>query len=266
MNHSSGTVSRGITKRARALEMRRPVGDSIQHDRKMELLGHLVAGVSHDINNLLTLVLASLDLIEDVAKNGKIEQLAATARRAIDLSANLIGQLPSLSRHRRPSPALFNANELILEFHGLMRQACGRLCDIQLQIDPQLWQCHVDRSLLVTALLNLVLNGRDAMPNGGTLKLETRNVLLHERSKGAEPARAYVRMSVADTGSGISAEVRDRVFDPFFTTKETGKGTGLGLSMVHEFVQEAGGYIEIESASGAGTTVSLYLPKASACP
>src|ERR1700743_1965290 len=184
MNHFSGTVSNEIMERVYALEARRPVEDPIQYDQKMELLGQLVAGVSHDINNLLTLVSASLDLIEDVAKNSKVEQLADTARRAIDLSANLIGQLPSFSRYRRPSPTLINANQLILEFHGLMQQAAGRLCDIELRIDPQLWQCHVDRSLLITALLNLVLNGRDAMPDGGTLELETRNVLLHERSKG----------------------------------------------------------------------------------
>jgi signal transduction histidine kinase len=152
---------------------------------------------------------------------------------------------------------------LISEFQGLLRQAVGRGYDIRLRIDQQLWLCHVDPSLLETAMLNLVLNGRDAMPGGGTLELETRNVVLHEPNMDESPARPYVRLSVTDTGSGIPAEVRERIFEPFFTTKELGKGTGLGLSMVSGFVQEAGGRIDIDTSPGAGTTVALYLPKAS---
>ncbi len=124
-----------------------------------------------------------------------------------------------------------------------------------------LWQCHVDPSLLETALLNLALNGRDAMPDGGVLEIETHNVVLD--NEGADhPAGSYVRLSVTDTGSGMPPDVRDRVFEPFFTTKEIGKGTGLGLSMVYGFVRQSGGYITIDSTVGVGTTVALYLPRA----
>ena len=133
---------------------------------------------------------------------------------------------------------------------------------IGLRTDEELWLCHVDPSLLEAALLNLALNGRDAMPDGGVLEIETRNVVVDEEGVAGCPPGSYVRLSVADNGSGMAPEVRDRVFEPFFTTKEVGKGTGLGLSMVYGFVRQSGGHVTIESTPGAGTTVALYLPRA----
>ena len=130
-------------------------------------------GVSHDLNNLLTVVSSNLDMIEHVAKSDKVGQFATAARRAIDLSAKLTSQLLSFSRRQKMNPMLTNVNQLISEFQGLMRQALGRGCDVKLRIDHQLWRCRVDPSLLKAALLNLVLNGRDAMPQGGSLELET---------------------------------------------------------------------------------------------
>ena len=229
----------------------------------MELVGRLAAGVSHDLNNLLTVISSNLDMIELVAKDGKVGQFAAAAQRAIDLSAKLTSQLLSFSRHQKKNPMLVNANELISEFQEMMRQALGREWDVKLRIDHQLWQCRVDPWLFKTALLNLVLNGRDAMPQGGSLEVETRNVILLARCADGCQERSFVRVSVADTGCGIPAEARERVFEPFFTTKEAGKGTGLGLSMVSEFVRQAGGHVDIDSRPGAGTTIALYLPKAS---
>ena len=229
----------------------------------MELVGRLTIGVSHDLNNLLAVVSGNLEIIEHMAKRGAIVQFAAAARRAVDLSAKLTSQLLSFSRLQNINPTRVSLNRLISESQGLMQQALGGRCIIELRIDQQLWWCHVDPLLLKTALLNLVLNGRDAMPRGGTLELETRNVMLQARYADGCRARSYVRLSVKDTGCGIPAEVRERLFEPFFTTKETGKGTGLGLSMVSEFVRRAGGHVEIDSAPGAGTTVALYLPKAS---
>ena len=164
------------------------------------------------------------------------------------------------------NPKLVNANELISEFLGLIRQAVGGACEVKLRTDERLWLCHVDPSLLETALLNLALNGRDAMPDGGVLEIETRNVVLDEGAVAGCVPGPYVRLSVADNGCGMPPEVRDRVFEPFFTTKEVGKGTGLGLSMVYGFVRQSDGHVTIESTEGVGTTVALYLPKATQEP
>jgi signal transduction histidine kinase len=158
------------------------------------------------------------------------------------------------------NPKLVNANQLISEFQGLIRQALGAACEVKVTTDDRLWLCHVDPSQLETALLNLALNARDAMPDGGMLDIETRNIIVEQGAVAGCLAGPYVRLSVADTGCGMAPEVRHRVFEPFFTTKEVGKGTGLGLSMVYGFVRQSGGHIE--SAPNVGTTIALYLPRA----
>jgi CheY-like chemotaxis protein len=164
------------------------------------------------------------------------------------------------------NPKPVNACQLVSEFQGLVCKAVGEACQVKTQTDEGLWLCHVDPALLETALLNLALNARDAMPNGGVLEIETRNIVVNEGCLAECPPGSYVRLSVKDTGCGMPPEVRDRVFEPFFTTKEVGKGTGLGLSMVYGFVRQSGGHIAIESAPGKGTTVALYLPKAAQQP
>jgi CheY-like chemotaxis protein len=206
-------------------------------------------------------VSGNLELIEDTKDIGRIRQFAAAARRATDRGAKLTAQLLAFSRRQKLSPKLVNANQLVSGFQGLIQQAVGEHCEIRLRSDEQLWPCHVDPSLLETALLNLALNGRDAMPDGGVLEIETRNVVLDEGIAGCPPG-SYVRLSVRDTGVGMAPEVRSRAFEPFFTTKEIGKGTGLGLSMIYGFVRQSGGHATVESAVGEGTTVTLYLPKA----
>jgi CheY-like chemotaxis protein len=232
----------------------------------MESVGQLTGGIAHDFNNLLMVVSGNLELIEEAADNGRVRQFAVAARRAADRGAKLTAQLLAFSRRQRLSPKLVNAYELISEFEGLIRQAVGGACEVRLLTDGPLWPCHVDPPLLETALLNLALNGRDAMPNGGVLKIETRNVVLDEGAVAGCLPGSYVKVSVTDTGCGMPPEVRDRVFEPFFTTKEVGKGTGLGLSMVYGFVRQSGGYVAVESTPGAGTTVALYLPKATQTP
>jgi CheY-like chemotaxis protein len=157
---------------------------------------------------------------------------------------------------------LINANELISEFQNLIRQAVGGGCEVKLKTDEQLWPCYVDPPLLETALLNLALNGRDAMPDGGVLEIETRNVVLNKGDVDECSPGPYVCLSVTDNGSGIAPDVLKRIFEPFFTTKDVGKGTGLGLSMVYGFVRKSGGYVHVESVLGLGSTVALYLPKA----
>jgi len=253
---------RDITEHKQAVEARRLMQEQLHQSQKMESVGQLTGGIAHDFNNLLMVVSGNLELIEEAADNGSVRQFAAAARRATDRGAKLTAQLLAFSRQQRLSPKLVNANELISEFEGLIRQAVGGACEVKLRTDEPLWLCHIDPPLLETALLNLALNGRDAMPNGGVLKIETRNVILDEGAVAGCLPGSYVKVSVTDTGCGMPPEVRDRVFEPFFTTKEVGKGTGLGLSMVYGFVRQSGGHIAIESAPGAGTTVALYLPKA----
>ncbi len=257
---------RDITEQKHAVEARRLTEEQLQQSQKMESVGQLTGGVAHDFNNLLAVVSGNLELIEDAADIGRVRQFAAAARRATDRGATLTGQLLAFSRRQRLHPKLVCANKQIFEFLGLIRQAVGAACEVKLRADKKLWMCHVDPSLLETALLNLALNGRDAMPDGGVLEIETRNVVLDEGAVAGCAPGSYVRLSVTDTGCGIPPEVRDRVFEPFFTTKEAGKGTGLGLSMVYGFVRQSDGHVTIESTAGVGTTVALYLPKATQKP
>jgi PAS domain S-box-containing protein len=257
---------RDITEQRRAVEARQQIEEQLHQSQKMETVGQLTGGVAHDFNNLLAVVSGNLELIERATDNGKVRRLAATGRRAIDRGAKLTAQLLAFSRRQKLNPKLLNANELISEFQGFIRQAIGPVCEVKLKTDERLWPCRIDPSLLETALLNLALNGRDAMPDGGMLEIETRNVVLDEGAVAGCPPGSYVRLSIADTGHGMSPEVRDRIFEPFFTTKEIGKGTGLGLSMVYGFVRQSGGYISVESAPSEGTTIALYLPKATQEP
>lgn len=251
---------RDITEHKHALEAHRLMEEQLHQSQRMESVGQLTGGVAHDFNNLLTVISANLELIDRVADADKVRQYAAAARRATDRGARLTKQLLAFSRRQALNPKLIDVNQLMVEFQGLIRQAVGDGCEVKLQPGEQLWLCHVDPALLETALLNLVINARDAMPDGGTLQLETRNIVVDEETVGGCTPGSYVRLSVADAGCGMSPEVLDRVFDPFFTTKEIGKGTGLGLSMVYGFVRQSGGHIAIESKPGAGTIVILYLP------
>lgn len=257
---------RDITEHKHAVEARRLTEEQLHQSQKMESVGQLTGGVAHDFNNLLTVVSANLELIEDAADNGRVRQFAAAARRAADRGTKLTAQLLAFSRRQVLNPKLVSANQLISEFQGLIRQAVGGGCEVKLRTDERLWQCYVDPPLLETALLNLVLNARDAMPDGGVLEIETRNVVLDEGAVAGHLPGSYVRLSVIDAGCGMPPEVRDQIFEPFFTTKEIGKGTGLGLSMVYGFVRQSGGHVAVESAPGAGTTVALYLPKATQKP
>jgi signal transduction histidine kinase/CheY-like chemotaxis protein len=257
---------RDITEHKLAVEARRQTEEQLHQSQKMESVGQLTGGVAHDFNNLLTVVSGNLELIEDATEIGKVRQYAAAARRAADRGAKLTTQLLAFSRRQKLHPKLVNANDLISEFQGLIRQAIGGGCELRLRTDEGLWPCQIDPPLLETALLNLALNGRDAMLDGGILEIETQNVVLDDETVAGCPPGSYVRLSVKDTGCGMTPEIRDRVFEPFFTTKEVGKGTGLGLSMVYGFVRQSGGHVAIESATGAGTTIALYLPKASNGP
>jgi signal transduction histidine kinase len=258
---------RDITEHKHAVEARRLAEEQLHQSQKMEAVGQLTGGVAHDFNNLLTVISGNLELIADQpADIRRVRRLAAAALHAADRGAKLTAQLLAFSRRQRLHPKFVNANQVIREFQALIRQAVGEGCEVKLLTDESLWLCHVDPPLLQTALLNLALNGRDAMPDGGVLEIETRNIVLDDAGvTGCSPG-SYVRLSVTDSGCGMPPDVRDRIFEPFFTTKEVDKGTGLGLSMVYGFVHQSGGHIAVESAVGVGTTVSLYLPKATQAP
>ncbi|WP_245313896.1 ATP-binding protein [Bradyrhizobium elkanii] len=257
---------RDITEHKHALEARRQMEEQLHQSQKMESVGQLTGGVAHDFNNLLTVVSGNLELVETATDVCRVRKFAAAAQRAIDRGTKLTAQLLAFSRRQTLNPKVFNAGQRISEFQDLVRQAVGAGYEIELRADDQLWPCYVDPSLLETALLNLVLNARDAMPDGGVLQIETRNIIVEEGALAGCSAGPFVKLSVTDTGCGMPPEVQDRVFEPFFTTKEVGKGTGLGLSMVYGFVRQSGGHVTIESAPGEGTTISLYLPKAAQEP
>jgi signal transduction histidine kinase/HAMP domain-containing protein len=258
---------RDITEHKHAVEARRLVEEQLHQSQKMEAVGRLTGGIAHDFNNLLVVISGNLELIEDRAtEKDAVQRLAAAARKAAERGASLTTQLLAFSRRQKLNPKPVCAGNLIREFQDLIRRAVGKDCEVKLVADDRLWPCHVDPAHLETALLNLALNGRDAMPGGGTLKIEVRNVTLREDTIAGVAAGPYVRLSVTDTGCGMAPETLDRVFEPFFTTKEVGRGTGLGLSMVYGFVRQSSGHVAIESTVGAGTTVSLHLPKSTQAP
>ena len=259
--------SRDLTDHKRAVEARHLIEEQLHQSQKMEAVGQLTGGVAHDFSNLLMVISGNLELIEDGAtEKGAVQRLAAAARKAADRGASLTGQLLAFSRRQKLNPKPVHADVLIRDFQDLIRRAVGESCEVKLVADDPLWPCYVDPAQLETALLNLALNGRDAMPNGGMLQIELRNVTLEENAIAGVSSGAYVKLSVTDTGCGMAPEILDRVFEPFFTTKEVGRGTGLGLSMVYGFVRQSSGHVAIESTVGAGTTVSLYLPKSTQLP
>jgi signal transduction histidine kinase len=253
---------RDITEQKHAIEARHLVEEQLHQSQKMEAVGQLTGGVAHDFNNLLMVISGNLELLEHrAADKDSVRGLAAVARKAADRGASLIAQLLAFSRRQKLNPKPVQADALIRDFQGLIHRAAGEACEVKLVADEKLWTCHVDPAQLQTAILNLTLNARDAMPNGGTLTIEMRNITLHEDVVGGVASGSYIRLSVRDTGCGMTREALDRAFEPFFTTKEVGKGTGLGLSMVYGFVRQSGGHVTIDSAIGVGTTVNLYLPR-----
>ncbi len=239
---------------------------ALRQAQKMEAVGQLTGGVAHDFNNILTAIAGNLYLIERAASDhDRIRQLAASAQRAAERAARVISQLLSFSRQQMLRPQNVDVGDLAGEFLGFLHRTLHEAIEIELRADAGLWACHIDPAQFQSALLNLALNARDAMPQGGRLRIEARNIMVDEKmaamAADLSPG-SYVLLTVTDTGRGMAPEVIERAFDPFFTTKDLGKGTGLGLSMVYGFVKQSGGHVTIQSALGEGTTISLYLPKA----
>jgi PAS domain S-box-containing protein len=253
-------ITRDITER-RSLEQAK---EQLHQAQKMETVGQLTGGVAHDFNNLLTAVSGSHALLRPMIADPRAQRLLDTAERAVARGAKLTQQLLAFSRQHRLRPEKANANELIAASEGLLRHATGELAELTLDLEPGLWLSNIDQTQFQSALLNLIVNARDASEEtGGQITIETRNVELDQaraKALGEICAGHYVMIAVSDRGKGMTAETKARAIEPFFTTKDPGRGSGLGLSQVYGFARQSNGQIEIDSTVGSGTTVRLFLP------
>jgi PAS domain S-box-containing protein len=240
--------------------------EQLRQAQKMEAVGQLTGGIAHDFNNMLTVITGTIEILaEEVAAKPDLAAIAKLISEAADRGAELTGHLLAFARKQPLQPRETDVNRLVVDAAKLMRPTLGEHIEIESMLAGSVRAALVDPGQLSSALLNLAINARDAMPSGGKLTLETKNVTLDENyatvNGDVEPGN-YVMIAVSDSGSGIPEAIRDRVFDPFFSTKEVGKGTGLGLSMVYGFVKQSGGHIKVYSEVGHGTTFKLYLPQA----
>ena len=242
----------------------------LRQSQRMEAVGQLTGGIAHDFNNLLTIIFGAAEtLIEDLADRPALRKLAETTMAAAERGAGLTRNLLAFARRQPLRPQTVDVNRQILLMEDLLRRALGEHIACRFALSPTVRLAMVDPAQLEAAILNLSLNARDAMPNGGQLILETSDVDLDEAyATQHDDVRAgpYVMVAVADSGSGMSPDVVSRAFEPFFTTKDVDKGTGLGLSMVYGFVKQSGGHIQIHSEPGHGTIVKLFLPRSDAPP
>jgi PAS domain S-box-containing protein len=245
---------------------KRKLERQLTQSQKMEAVGQLTGGIAHDFNNILTVITGTIEILAaEVADRPDLAAIARLIDEAAERGAGLTRQLLAFARKQPLQPEETDINALMIEAASLLRPTLGEQIEIESMLEGDTAPALVDRSQLVTAVLNLAINARDAMPGGGKLTLETGNVVLDEayaRQNADVQPGPYVMIAVSDTGSGIPAGLRDRVFEPFFTTKDVGKGTGLGLSMVYGFLKQSGGHIKIYSEEGFGTTIKLYLPRA----
>ena len=242
---------------------RRHVEEQLRQAQKMEAIGQLTGGIAHDFNNLLMVIGGSIDMLDQrIDKDEKTVRYLAAARHGVTRGAKLNQQLLAFSRRQDLRAEAICVEDLLDTFENLLDRAVGEAVTVHIEKAPDQWYCRTDPHQLETAILNLAINARDAMPQGGTLTLKTAIRKLDPRAAAANGANPgdYVVVSLTDTGVGMTADVVDRVFEPFFTTKEVGKGTGLGLSQVYGFARQSGGFVAIESHPGVGTTVLIHLP------
>ena len=258
-----GEVS-GLTQVMADLTQLRATEAQLRQAQKMEAVGRLAGGVAHDFNNLLTAVLSTAEVAAaDLPPGHPVRADLATITDAGTRAAVLTRQLLAFSRQQVLKPELFDPNELVGHLHAMLARVIGADVALRLNLSPLRCRVRADRNQLEQALTNLVVNARDALPAGGGITLETRDVMFdapHQAELGTIPAGTYVAVSVGDDGTGMEPEVLRRAFEPFFTTKEPGRGTGLGLSMVYGFVQQSDGWLDVVTAPGSGTTITIYLP------
>lgn len=259
-------VARDITAEKDALERLKAAEEALRQSQKMEAVGQLTGGIAHDFNNLLTGIIGSLDLLKLRLAKGRtdnVERYIDAAMTSANRAASLTHRLLAFARRQPLSPRSVDANQLVGSLEDLLRRTIGEIIDLKIETARNLWSTLCDPNQLESALLNLAINARDAMPEGGRLTIRTSNARL-DGVLSSNPALSpgdYICIDVADTGVGMTADVAARAFDPFFTTKPIGQGTGLGLSMIYGFARQSNGHVIIDSAPGAGTSVRIYLPR-----
>lgn len=245
------------------LTRRRAAEEVLERTQRLQAVGQMTGGVAHDFNNLLTLIIGNLELATHRDITPDVRDLLHDALEAAELGADLTGRLLAFARQSRLAPQRMKTNEAVAKITGLARHGISPGHRLDLTFAPDAWDMHLDAAQLQSAIVNLLRNADDAMDGEGVILVTTENVEIDKEYMAPEidinPGR-YVRISVSDTGVGMSAEARRRAFEPFFSTKPVGKGTGLGLATVYGFVRQSGGHVTLYSEPGQGTTVSLYLP------
>jgi two-component system cell cycle sensor histidine kinase/response regulator CckA len=251
----------GVTAIARDLSERDRLENELRQAQKMEAVGRLATGIAHDFNNLITVLLGYSDeLIEEAPPNTTRQGAAIEVRRAADRASGLTQQLLAFSRRQASVAHAVDVNDVIARMEDLIRRLVGPEIRLQFSLQPDLATISADSQQIGQVMMNLVVNARDAMPSGGTLTIETANVELGDDNVDVIPG-PHVELTVADSGLGMTAEVRDRLFEPFFTTKDSGRGTGLGLSMVQAIVRQSAGHIVVHSEPGKGAKFKVYFPR-----
>ena len=246
------------------LTTRRKVEAALERSQRMEALGQLTGGVAHDFNNLLTIITGNLELLEGALTDAGMTEIVADALDAAQVGTALTGQLLSFARRGILMPDEVNANDAIEDMSTMLRRTLGTEIKLSTQLEPAIWPIMADPTQVHTAILNLAMNARAAMPHGGTLTIKTSNIRVDDAYIAQEidiSQGDYVRITVSDTGEGMSENTRKRAFEPFFTTKPGAQGTGLGLSLVYGFVRQSGGHVTLYSEVGQGSTFSLYFPR-----
>ncbi|WP_237180087.1 hybrid sensor histidine kinase/response regulator [Rhodoplanes sp. Z2-YC6860] len=259
-------LSQSNTKLTAEVKRRMETEAQLVQMQKIEAIGQLTGGIAHDFNNMLSVVLGALRLLQRRLQRGDtdVDKFVNAAIDGAERAANLTSRLLAFSRQQPLAPEVMDGNKLIAGMGEILRRTIPESIHIETVLAGGLWRCFADNSGLENAIINLAVNARDAMPGGGKLTIETANAALDDAYAATRPdvsAGQYVMVAVADTGSGMTADVIARAIDPFFTTKPAGQGTGLGLSQVHGFIKQSGGHIAIYSEPGQGTTVKLYLPR-----
>jgi signal transduction histidine kinase/CheY-like chemotaxis protein len=263
LQHLNETLEARVTE---AIAERKQAEEALRQLQKMEAVGQLTGGIAHDFNNLLTGIMGALELMQARLRQGRlgeIDRYVAAAQRAAKRAASLTHRLLAFSRRQTLDPKPTDVNRLVAGMEELIRRTVGPQITLEVVTAPRLWTALIDASQLESALLNLCINARDAMPDGGRITIETANEWLDDRAARERdlPPGQYLALCVTDTGVGMTSDVIARAFDPFFTTKPIGQGTGLGLSMVYGFARQSGGTVRIYSEVDHGTTMCLYFPR-----
>ncbi|SFR87890.1 PAS/PAC sensor signal transduction histidine kinase [Stenotrophomonas maltophilia] len=253
-------ITRDITERYLAQEQLRRTQQELFQAQKMEAIGKLTLGLAHDFNNLLSVVTNCLDLIAAQPHGDLSAKYIDTALRSVERGALLTRQLLTFGRGHELSPERLDVGKALRDIHDMLQRSAGAAINVTLDIADELPPVHLDRGQLEAAVLNLVCNSRDAMPNGGSISVTARLQQVSDPQGDAEGPANYLCITVQDNGQGIAPEHQQRIFEPFFTTKTVGRGSGLGLSQVFGFTTQSGGFIRVKSDVGSGTSITLHYP------